>query len=356
MAGLFGKKLVPVLGIDISSTSVKLIELSKAGKTYKVESYAVEPLPANSVVDKKVEDVDAVGQALEKALKRCGSKNKNAAVAVAGSSVITRIISMPASLSDAEMADQILIEADQYIPYDMEEVSFDFSTIGPTEGNPDQVDVLLAASQRDNVEARSAVCEYAGLTAKIVDIEAYAIEHAFELLRHQVADQGIDKVVAVVDIGASTMTITVLHDGHIIYTRDSAFGGKQLTEEIMRRYGLSYEEAGQKKRQGGLPDNYHTEVLDPFKENIVQEVNRSLQFFFANGAFNAIDSIILAGGTSTIPGVDSVVGQQCGAQTVMAEPSADLKMSSKVRPERLHADAASLLVSFGLALRSFDNG
>jgi len=354
VAGLFGKKSVPLLGIDITSTSVKLIELSKAGKTYKVESYAVEPLPANSVVDKRIEDIEAVGQSLERAVKKSGSKTKNAAVAVAGSSVITRIIPMPANLADSEMADQILIEADQYIPYDMEEVSFDFSTVGPTEGNPDQVDVLLAASQRDNVEARASACEYAGLTAKVVDIEAYATEHAFELLRHQIADQGIDKVVAIADIGATTMTVTVLHDGSIIYTRDQTFGGKQLTEEIMRRYGLSYEEAGQKKRQGGLPDNYHTEVLDPFKDNIVQEVNRSLQFFFANSAFNAIDSIVLAGGTSTIPGIDSVIGQQVGVQTVLAEPATGLKTSSRVRPERLNADAASLLVSFGLALRSFD--
>ena len=354
MAGLFGKKSIPLIGIDISSTSVKLIELSRAGKTFKVETYAVEPLPANSVVDKRIEDIEAVGQCLERAYKKSGSKLKTASVAVAGSSVITRVIAMPGNLSDSEMADQILIEADQYIPYDMDEVSYDFSTIGPTEGNPDQVDVLLAASQRDNVEQRSEVCNYAGLTAKIVDIEAYAIEHTYELLRHQLPDEGIDKVVAIVDIGATTMTITVLHDGNIIYTRDQTFGGKQLTEEIMRRYGLSYEEAGLKKRQGGLPDNYQTEVLDPFKDNIVQEVNRSLQFFFANSAFNAIDTIVMAGGTSTIPGVTNIVEQQTGNPTLLAEPSAALKMSGKVRPERLHADAASLLISFGLALRSFD--
>ena len=351
---MFGKKSIPLIGIDISSTSVKLIELSRAGKTFKVETYAVEPLPANSVVDKRIEDIEAVGQCLERAYKKSGSKLKTASVAVAGSSVITRVIAMPGNLSDSEMADQILIEADQYIPYDMDEVSYDFSTIGPTEGNPDQVDVLLAASQSDNVDQRSEVCNYAGLTAKIVDIEAYAIEHTYELLRHQLPDEGIDKVVAIVDIGATTMTITVLHDGNIIYTRDQTFGGKQLTEEIMRRYGLSYEEAGLKKRQGGLPDNYQTEVLDPFKDNIVQEVNRSLQFFFANSAFNAIDTIVMAGGTSTIPGVTNIVEQQTGNPTLLAEPSAALKMSGKVRPERLHADAASLLISFGLALRSFD--
>ncbi len=354
MAGLFGRKSIPVLGIDISSIAVKLIELSRAGKTYKVESYAVEPLPVNSVVDKRIEDVEAVGQGIERAVKKSGTRLKTCAVAVSGSSVITRVVPMPANLSDAEMADQILIEADQYIPYDLEEVSYDFSVVGSAEGNSDQVDVLLAASQRDNVGQRVECCEYAGLTAKVVDIEAYAIEHSFELLRHQIPDRGIDKVVAVIDVGTTTMAITMLHDGNVIYTRDQTFGGKQLTEEIMRRYGISYEEAEQKKRQGGLPDNYYAEVLEPFKENIVQEINRLLQFFFASSAFNSIDNIIMAGGTSAIPGLDKMVEQNAGAQTIMAKPSANLKVSGRAHAERLHGNAEALLVSFGLALRSFD--
>ncbi len=354
MAGLFGRKSIPVLGIDISSIAVKLVELSKAGKTYKVESYAVEPLPVNSVVDKRIEDVEAVGQGIDRAVRKSGTKLKTCAVAVSGSSVITRVIPMSAELSDTEMADQILIEADQYIPYDLEEVSYDFSVIGPAEGNSEQVDVLLAASQRENVDRRVECCEYAGLTAKVVDIEAYAIERSFELLRHQLPDQGIDKVVAVVDAGTTTMAITVLHDGNVIYTRDQTFGGKQLTEEIMRRYGISYEEAEQKKRQGGLPDNYYGEVLEPFKENIVQEINRLLQFFFASSSFNAIDNIVMAGGNSAIPNIDSMVEQGVGAPAIMAKPSAHLKVSGRAHADRLHANAEALLVSFGLALRSFD--
>ena len=354
MTGLFGKKSIPLLGIDISSTSVKLVELSRSGKTYKIESYAVVPLPSNSVVDKRVEDVDAVGQCVEKAVKKSGTKLETAAIAVAGSSVITRTISMPGSLTDEEMADQILVEADQYIPFDMEDVSYDFSIIGPTPDSADQVDVLLAASQRENVDQRVGCCEYAGLTAKVVDVEAYATEHAFDLIRHQIPDQGIDRVVAVVDIGATTMTIVVLHDGNIIYTRDQQFGGKQLTDEIMRRYGLSYEDAGRQKRQGGLPANYQQEVLDPFKQNIVQEINRALQFFFANSSFNAVDHIVIAGGTSYIQGIGQNIENDLGVATVAADPSNHLKISSRVSAERVHGDSSTLLVSFGLALRSFD--
>lgn len=354
MAGLFKKKPVPVIGVDIGSSVVKLVELSRAGETFKVDSYAIEPLPANSVVDKRIEDINAVGISLEKAVKRSGTKLKTAAVAVSGASAITRIISMPSGLKDDEMAEQILAEADQYIPYDMEEVSYDFSVIGPTQDDPDQVDILLAASQRENVDQREEICEYAGLTAKIVDIEAYAVEHSFELMRHQVADNGVDKVVGIIDIGAMMTTVTMLYDGKVIYTRDRNFGGKQLTEEIMRRYGLSYEEAAQKKHQGGLPDNYQTEVLDPFKKSIAQEISRSLQFFFANSSFSAVDTIILAGGVCAIPGVVNTVSQQVGTYVVLAEPAAQLKTSGRIKSGQFLMDAGILIVSFGLALRSFD--
>lgn len=355
MVGLFGKKSFPVLGIDISSTSIKLIELSKGSAgTYKVESYATELLPANSVVDKRVEEVEAVGESIEKALKKSGSKLRTAAIAVSGSSVITRVIPMAADLSDNAMADQLLIEADQYIPYDMEEVSYDFSVTGPTEGNPDQVDVLLAAAQQDSVDGRVECCEYAGLEPKIVDIEAYAVEHAFELIRHQLPHQGGGKVVAVVDIGATTMTLSVFNDGKVIYTRDQMFGGKLLTEDIMSRYGLSYEDAERGKCQGGLPEDYEVEVLNSFKQNIVHEINRALPFFFANSSFNAVDNIVVAGGSSAIPGVDTIVAEGTGVQTVAAKPLANQKTSRKVNAERIHNDSSGLLICLGLALRSFD--
>jgi len=273
---LLGRKKPPLVGLDISSTAVKLLELSRSGDRYRVEAYAVEPLPPNAVVEKNIADVEAVGETIRRAVRRSGTRARHAAVAVAGSAVITKVITMPASLSEEEMEAQIELEADQYVPYPLEEVNLDFEVLGPTENNPETVDVLLAASRSENVDVRVAAVEHAGLTCRIVDIEAYALENAFALIADQMPDRGVGATIAVVDIGATMTTLTVLHDLKIIYTRDQVFGGKQLTEEIMRRYGLSYEEAGMAKRQGGLPDNYVPEVLEPFKEAMAQQVSRSL--------------------------------------------------------------------------------
>ena len=288
---LTGRKTPTMLGLDISSTAVKLLELSQSGNQYRVESYGVEPLPPESVVEKNIADVEAVGQAIQNVVKRSGTKLKKAAVAVAGSAVITRVISMPDTLSSKELDAQILVEADQYIPYPLEEVSLDYEIQGPSEKEPGMIDVLLAASRSENVEDRVDALQIAGLTAGVVDVEAYAMENACVQLATQWPEQGRDLTVAIADVGATTTTLNVLHDGHIIYTREQNFGGKQLTEEIQRRYGLSVEEAGMAKRQGGLPDNYITEVLDPFKEAMVQQVSRSLQFFYSASAFTDVDMI-----------------------------------------------------------------
>lgn len=344
----------PLLGLDISTTAVKLLELSKSGDRYRVESYAVEPLPANSVVEKNITDVQAVGDAIKRAVKRSGSRVKHAAAAVAGSAVITKIISMEAKLSPDEMESQIQLEADQYIPYPLDEVNLDFEVIGPSPDDPERVDVLLAASRRENVDVRVDAIQLAGLTAKVIDVEAYAMENAVRLLTQQLPDNGAGKTIAVVDIGATMTTLNVLHDMKIVYTREQVFGGKQLTEEIQRRYGLSYEEAGMAKRQGGLPDNYIPEVLDPFKEAMAQQVSRSLQFFFAAGQHNTVDHIVLAGGSSSIAGIDDMIEQKLVVPTSVANPFANMAISSRIKPQVLANDAPALMIACGLALRGFD--
>ena len=351
---LFQKKQPPLLGLDISSTAVKLLELSKSGNRYRVESYAVEPLPLNSVVEKTISDVEAVGEAIKRAVKRSGTKTKNAAVAVAGSAVITKVISMPASLTDEDMASQIELEADQYIPYPLEEVNIDFEVIGKSDTDDERIDVLLAASRSENVDVRIAACEIGGLKAAVVDVEAYAMENASELLADELPEHGFGKTVAIIDIGATMTTLSVLHDNKIIYTREQVFGGKQLTEEIQRRYGLSYDEAGMAKRQGGLPDNYVPEVLEPFKEAMAQQVSRSLQFFFSSSQYNNVDHIVLAGGSASIVGVDDLIEAKLGTNTSIANPFVNMSLSSRVKAQTLSNDAPALMISCGLALRSFD--
>lgn len=351
---LLSRKKPVILGLDISSTSVKLLELEQDGDNYRVKSLAVEPLPDNAVVEKNFQDVDAIGETIQKAVKRSGTKARLAAVAVAGSAVITKIINMPANLSESELEQQIQLEADQYIPYPLEEINLDFEVIGQTANNPDSVDVLLAASRSENIETRTDALDIGGLKPKVVDVEAYTVENVAPLLTAQMEDSGKDKIIAVIDIGATMTSLNVIENGNLIYTREQNFGGKQLTEEIMRRYGLAYEEAGRLKKSGGLPDNYIPEVLEPFKETIAQQVSRFLQFFYTSGQYNSVDLIALAGGCASIPAIDELVESQLGIKTVIANPFANMSLSSKVNPQALSKDAPSLMIACGLALRSFD--
>jgi type IV pilus assembly protein PilM len=297
------KKAKLVIGLDISSTSVKLLELSRHGDRYRVETYAVKALPPNAVVEKNINDQEAVAEVIKAMVKQSKTKLKHVAVAVAGSAVITKMIDLPAGLSDDAMETQISLEADQYIPFPLEEVAIDFEVQGVSPRNPEQVEVLLAACRRENVEMRVGVLELSDLIPEKVDIEAYRMERAFELISEQLEDQE-GQVVAIIDIGATMTTLSVLVDGKTVYTREQLFGGKQLTEEIQRRYGLSREEAGLAKKQGGLPDDYESEVLIPFKDAVVQQVTRSLQFFFSASQYNDVDYIILAGGVASLEGLE----------------------------------------------------
>ena len=351
--GLFTPKAPVLIGVDISSTAVKLLQLGQAGGRYRVEHYAVEPLPPNAVVEKNIVEVEAVGDAIRRALSRSGAKTRFAAAAVAGSAVITKIVPMPADLSEEDMEAQIQIEANQYIPYPIEEVSLDFEVIGPVKDNPDMVNVLLAASRTENVDLRVAALDLGGLAAKTMDVEAFAMENAFRLIADQLSVPK-DAVVAVIDVGATMTTLIVLRNQRTIYSREQVFGGKQLTDEVMRRYGLSYEEAGLAKRQGGLPESYEIEVLEPFKEAMVQQISRLLQFFFAGSEYSRVDQIVLAGGCASITGVADMVEEQLGVPCVVANPLANMSLSSRVQAQTLAQDAPALMIACGLAMRSFD--
>jgi len=350
------KKKLPMIGIDISASSVKVLELSRTGDHYRVERYAVEPMPQNAMVEHSITEVEQVAQAMSRAIKRSGSRLKHVALAVPGSHVISKVVVMPAGLSDREMQTQIEMEADRHIPYPLDEVNMDFFVLGPVgEGeSAETVNVLLAACRKEIVDDYVAVAEGAGLTPLVVDIETYAMENAYELISRNMAGGGMEKTVAILDVGATTTTINVMHNNRSVYTRDHTFGGRQLTEEIQRRYGLSYEEAGLAKKQGGLPDNYQTDVLRPFMEAMCQEIMRALQFFYSSSPFNSVDQILLAGGCSQIPGIDELVTARVGVPSTVANPFSSMSLASRIKPQMLSADAPSLMVSCGLALRGFD--
>jgi type IV pilus assembly protein PilM len=352
--GLFKKKPDVLLGLDISSTSVKLLELSRSNGQFRVEAYGVEPLPPQAMVEKNISDVAGVGEAIKRVAAQARPSTKSAAVAVAGSAVITKTIELDGSLTDEQMEAQITAEADQYIPYPLEEVAIDFEVQGASERNEQQVEVLLAACRRENVEMREAALQAGGLKAAVVDIEAHAMKRAVDLMRPTLDDGDERDVIAIVDIGSTMTTLSVLADDRSIYTREQLFGGKLLTEEIQRRYSLSFEEAGLAKKQGGLPDDYETEVLQPFKEGVLQQVTRSLQFFFSSSRYDDVDLIILAGGTASIKGLAGMIEAKLGTRTIVANPFADMSISSKVDARALANDAPALMIACGLAMRSFD--
>jgi len=349
----FSNPSKPMIGLDISSSAVKLVELSRSGDGFKVEAYRVLPLPPNTVVEKNIADLDALSETIESVVKRSGTKLKDTIAAVSGSSVITKEIELPAGFTELQMEMQIEVEADQYIPYPMEEVAFDFDVIGPVENNPDLVKVLLAACRQENVEHRRQALEMAGLQPKVIDVEGFAIERAYKLMEGQL-DQVGDQVVAIADIGATMFTFTVLVDGKTIYSREQLFGGKQLTEEIQRRYGLSWEEAGEAKRKGGLPEDYESEVLAPFKEALIQHITRSLQFFYSSSHFNYVDQLFLAGGVSALEGLVDEVEQAIGLPTAVANPLANMQLSRSINASAIANDAPALLLAVGLAMRSFE--
>lgn len=351
--GVIKKSQPALVGVDISSTAVKLLQLSRAGNRFRVEHYAVEPLPPNAVVEKNIVEAEAVGEAIKRAMARSGTRAKHAAAAVSGSTVITKVIAMPIELDGDDLEAQVELEAVNYVPYPIEEVNLDFEVLGPMPDSPESVQVLLAASRSENVEVRASALELGGLIPKVMDVEAFAIENAFALIADQLTIPG-EGLVALIDSGATMTTLNVIRDGRSIYSREQVFGGKQLTDEIMRRYGLSYEEAGLAKRQGGLPETYEAETLEPFKEALVQQVSRLLQFFYAGSEHNRVDQIVLAGGSAAISGIAALVEEQLGVPTMIANPLAHMTLGPRVQAHALAQDAPALMIACGLALRSFD--
>ncbi len=352
---MFGRNGQSLLGVDISSSVVKVIELGKKGNKYTVEAYAVEPLPVNAVVENRIENIEDVAGALRRAVKRSGTKAKEAAAAVPANSAITRILSFPDTMSDREIEEQIILEAESHIPYPLEEVRFDFEVLGPSKADENAVDVLLAASRSENVDARVQVLEGAGMKPRLIDVEAYTIENAFQLIAPQLPLHGEGLTVAVVDIGATVTTLHVLVNGKIVFTREQAFGGRMLTENIAQHYGMSIQEAGQAKKEDNLPDDYGPQVLEPFKQLMTTTVTRALQFFFSTSTqYQSIDHVLLAGGCAAIRGVDAMIEQDINTATTIADPFVNMGLGSKVKINALTNDAPSMLIACGLAMRSFD--
>jgi len=339
--------------LDIGSSSIRLLQLSRHGSSYRIDHFAIEPLPSGVIVEKSVQDIEAISEAIRSAVRNSGSNSKYCAVAVSGSAVFTKTISLPANLADADIESQVQIEANQYIPYPLDEISLDFEVLGPSARNADMVDILLAASKNENVESRQDALESLGLKARVVDVESFAIANAFELIRER---DGIrsSETVGIFDVGSDLSSLLVLRNGRVVYTRDHPFGGNQLTEEIMRRYDMTAEQATFFMRDEPGPDHFEDEVLEPFMLNVVHQISRALQFYSSSAEFSNIRTIYLAGSMAGIKGLAEIVEQELGIKTAVADPVTGLDVAPSVAVQVLKRNAPNLMVAMGLALRGFD--
>jgi len=351
---LLGQGNPPLVGIDISTSSVRLVELAQGAKgDIKLERYAAEPLPRNAVTDGNIENMDQVVEAVRRVWKKSGTRARHAALGMPPASVITKKIILPAGMSEDQLEVQVESEASQYIPFALDEVSLDFDVIGPGANSVDDIEVMLAASRREKVEDRVAIAEASGLKATVMDIESYAARAALDRVVSQQPEAGIGQVIALFQIGAQVTHISVMLDGVTVYEREQPFGGNTLTQDIVRSYGLSFEEAEARKKTGDLPENYHAELLTPFLESAALEVTRAIQFFYTSTPYTKVDQLYLAGGCALIPGLLELVASRTRISSAVISPFKGMQFGASVRESQLRLDAPAYLVACGLALRRF---
>ncbi len=351
---LLGRKHPPMIGLDISSSSVKLVELSQtASGEFTVDRFASEPFEKGWIADGQIEKFDEVAEAVRKVVVKSGTRTKHVVMAMPQSAVITKKIMLPAGLREEEMELQVEAEANQYIPFSLDEVSLDFCVVGPSPTSAGDVEVLIAASRKDRVQDRQGLAEAAGLKPAILDIESHASRLAMGRLVAALPGEGKDALVALFEIGAETTSLKVLRDDELLYDRDQAFGGAQLTQLISRQYGFSFEEAEQKKLAGDLPEDYQNTILAPFVDSLSQEIGRALQYFFTSTPHHKVHYVMMAGGTAALPGLKERVTDLTGFASMIVNPFEGMKLGSAVRESKLRREAPSYLTACGLAMRRF---
>ncbi|HEY6437162.1 MAG TPA: pilus assembly protein PilM [Ignavibacteriaceae bacterium] len=350
LAQIFNPGNRALIGVDIGGSSIKMVELASNGKgqSLRMERYCVEPLPRDAAVDGTIVQAEVVSEALLRAWKRLGSTTKNVALALPVNAVISKKVILPSNLSEKELNGQVLSEANQYIPFPMEEVNLDYTILGPSDSG-EELDVLITAAKKDRIIDRLSCLEAIGLKASVMDVENFAMQRALMALGLK-----SEEVVAHIDIGASIMKITMYQNGISLYSREQNFGGFQLTQDIARDYGMSLEDAEEAKKTGQLPSNYESDLLQPFVNTMSLEVSRALQFFFTSTQYGKCDRIVLSGGCVMLPEIVEVVADRAQVSVELANPFKSMTLSDHVSARNLIQDASCLMVACGLALRRFD--
>lgn len=354
LESFLGRKHPPAIGLDISSSSVKLVELGQTSNgEFVLERFAAEPFEKGWITDGQVEKFDEVADAVRRVVSKSGTRTKHVVMAMPQSAVITKKIMLPAGLRDEELELQVETEANQYIPFSLDEVSLDFCVIGPSPTSAGDVEVLIAASRKDRVQDRQGLAEAAGLKPLVLDIESHASRLAMGRIMQGLPNAGHEALVALFEIGADTTSLKVLRDEDMLYDRDQSFGGSQLTQLISRQYGFSFEEAEAKKLAGDLPEDYESTILAPFVDSMSQEIGRALQYFFTSTPHHKVHYVMLAGGTATLPGLKDRVTELTGFASMVVNPFDNMRLGAAIREGKLRREAPSYLTACGLAMRRF---
>lgn len=349
---IFRQKIPPLLGLDISTSAVRLLALEATSKGYRVEACAQVRLPHGAVSEGSVANIEAVAQAVGDVLNRAGSKRRRVALAVSGSQIISRQIDMPAEFSDVDIEQQITLESDQYIPYPLDDVYFDFVVLGPNARNPETSDVLLIVARNEVIYKRLETLTVAGLAAAIVDVEAYALESAFPLIAPQMPQTARTGITAMIDIGATSTTLNVLQGGVTLFTREQSFGGEQLLQQIQEQYGLGHPEASAALREGSFPEDWRSTIIEPFLDSLANQVGRLLQVFFSATGQSTLDHVVLSGGCAGLADAAGVVGRYIGLDTRVGNPFLGVEFASGIDATRLRDDGHAWMIAAGLAMRS----
>jgi type IV pilus assembly protein PilM len=343
------RKAKSLVGLDIGSSAVKAVELRAAGRGYRIATYGSEPLPPDSIVDGAIIDGAAVADAIRRLFDGRGIRTKDVAASLSGNAVIVKKITLP-TMTEAELAESIYWEAEQYIPFDIQDVNLDYQVLDGAEAGKGTMDVLLVAAKKEKIADYTGVIAQAGRTAVIVDVDAFALQNAYEV------NYAIEPaaVVVLLNAGASATNINILSGEQSVFTRDVSIGGNAYTEALQRELSLPFEVADQLKR-GETVDGVSFEearpVLRAVTENVMLEIQKTFDFFKATASSDRIDRLVVSGGASRAEGFMEILAERFGAPVEAFDPFRRVAFDARKVAGNPAEIAATAAVAVGLALR-----
>lgn len=343
-----------LLGLDIGSSAIKLVQMREQKGKYVLQKFGIKPLEPEVIVDGTVMDAARVVAAIKDLLQESNVKLKNVAMSISGHSVIVKKITLP-PMPDEELEGQVKLAAEQYIPFDINEVNLDFHVLNPLEQSEDgqaQMAILLVAAKKEKVNELTELVKGAGLNPVVLDVDAFAIENMYGINY----EMSPDEVTTLVNIGASVMNVNILKGGVSLFTRDISIGGNRYTESIQRDLGVPYEEAEAAKagiRREGLDPESVAAVIDGVNAEVVSEVARSVDYFKSTNPDGEVSKIVLCGGSAKVPGLVQQLGDRMGVAVELANPFNRVDtMGGKFDPDYLASVASQAAVGVGLAVRA----